>query len=199
MSHRMHRFPDSRRMDPRKQCFLYNKPGLTSAVDRPHEGGQVTPSEPSFSICKLGAVAILAHRIIGMKWKNGRNCHCQFWCYRTVWGRSFGTEVYRMLCRLRVLKSKLDNRLLLGIPQDSVLQEGSGPVFLTWSGLYHQMSYLFAFSYCSTATFFFSSHVWMWELDCKEGRMLKNWCFWTVVLEKTLRSPLDSKHPTSPS
>ena len=40
---------------------------------------------------------------------------------------------------------------------------------------------------------FSSSHVWMWELDHKEGWVLKNWCFWTVVLEKTLESPLDSK------
>ena len=40
---------------------------------------------------------------------------------------------------------------------------------------------------------FSSSHVWMWELDQKEGRMPKNWFFWTVVLEKTLESPLDSK------
>ena len=40
---------------------------------------------------------------------------------------------------------------------------------------------------------FFSSHVWMWELDYKESWALKNWCFWTVVLEKTLESPLDFK------
>ena len=40
---------------------------------------------------------------------------------------------------------------------------------------------------------FSSSHVWMWELDCEEGWALKNWCFWTVVLEKTLESPLDCK------
>ena len=33
----------------------------------------------------------------------------------------------------------------------------------------------------------------MWELDCEEGWALKNWCFWTVVLEKTLASPLDCK------
>ena len=33
----------------------------------------------------------------------------------------------------------------------------------------------------------------MWELDCKESWVLKNWCFWTVVLEKTLESPLDCK------
>ena len=43
------------------------------------------------------------------------------------------------------------------------------------------------------AMFFPSSHVWMWELDYKESWVLKNWCFWTVVLEKTLESPLDCK------
>ena len=36
-------------------------------------------------------------------------------------------------------------------------------------------------------------NVWMWELDYKESWALKNWCFWTVVLEKTLKSPLDCK------
>ena len=40
---------------------------------------------------------------------------------------------------------------------------------------------------------FSSSHVWMWELDHKEGWVLKNWYFWTVVLEKTLENPLDCK------
>ena len=40
---------------------------------------------------------------------------------------------------------------------------------------------------------FSSSHVWMWELNHKEGWALKNWWFWMVVLEKTLESPLDSK------
>ena len=40
---------------------------------------------------------------------------------------------------------------------------------------------------------FSSSHVWMWELDCKEDLAQKNWWFWTVVLEKTLESPLDCK------
>ena len=38
-----------------------------------------------------------------------------------------------------------------------------------------------------------SGHVWMWELDYKESWAPKNWCFWTVVLEKTLESPLDFK------
>ena len=40
---------------------------------------------------------------------------------------------------------------------------------------------------------FSSGYVWIWELDCKESWVLKNWCFWTVVLEKTLESPLDCK------
>ena len=40
---------------------------------------------------------------------------------------------------------------------------------------------------------FSSSHVWMWGLDYKESWVLKNWCFWTVVLEKTLECPLDYK------
>ena len=40
---------------------------------------------------------------------------------------------------------------------------------------------------------FSSGHVWMWELDCEEGWVPKNWWFWTVVLEKTLESPLDCK------
>ena len=43
------------------------------------------------------------------------------------------------------------------------------------------------------AMVFSSGHVWMWELDCEESWVLKNWCFGTVVLEKTLESPLDSK------
>ena len=40
---------------------------------------------------------------------------------------------------------------------------------------------------------FSSGHVWMWELDYKESWAPKNWCFWTVLLEKTLENPLDCK------
>ena len=40
---------------------------------------------------------------------------------------------------------------------------------------------------------FSSGHLWMWELDCEESWTQKNWCFWTMVLEKTLESPLDCK------
>ena len=53
--------------------------------------------------------------------------------------------------------------------------------------------------YCQSFGFS-SSHVWMWELDYKESWAQKNWYFWTVVLEKTLESPLDCKeiHPVYP-
>ena len=45
----------------------------------------------------------------------------------------------------------------------------------------------------------FSNHIWMWELDHKEDWLLKNWCFQIVVLEKTLKNPLDSKiKPVNP-
>ena len=43
------------------------------------------------------------------------------------------------------------------------------------------------------AMVFSSSHIWMWELDYKESWAPKNWCFWTVVLKKTLESLLDCK------
>ena len=43
------------------------------------------------------------------------------------------------------------------------------------------------------AMVFSSSHVWMWEFDYKESWAPKKWCFWTVVLEKILESPLDSE------
>ena len=58
------------------------------------------------------------------------------------------------------------------------------------------MKYLYTKHY----NYFSSGHVWMWELDSKESWALKNWCFWTVVLEKTLESPLDCKEiqPVNP-
>ena len=58
----------------------------------------------------------------------------------------------------------------------------------------HGMRHHFANKSPSSQSYgFSSSHVWMWKLDCKEGWAPKNWCFWTVVLEKTLESSLDCK------
>ena len=45
----------------------------------------------------------------------------------------------------------------------------------------------------SQAYSFSSGHVWMWQLDCEESWVPKNWCFWIMVLDKTLESPLDCK------
>ena len=57
-----------------------------------------------------------------------------------------------------------------------------------------QRHYYFANKSPSCQSYGFpNSNVWMWELDYKESWVLKNWCFWTVVLEKTLESPLDYK------
>jgi len=54
--------------------------------------------------------------------------------------------------------------------------------------------YFFAKKGPSSQSYVFSSsHLWMWELDYKESWMPKNWCCWTVVLEKMLESPLDCK------
>ena len=74
-------------------------------------------------------------------------------------------------------------------------------MFVPWKKSYDQprqhtkkQSHYFAKKGPSSHSYgFSSSHVRMWELDHKEGWASKNWCFWTVVLEKTLESPLDSK------
>ena len=56
------------------------------------------------------------------------------------------------------------------------------PIYLPWTEGPSSQGYGFS-----------CGHVWMWELDCEESWAPKNWCFWTVVLEKTLESPLDCK------
>ena len=53
--------------------------------------------------------------------------------------------------------------------------------------------YIYFYSDKITVYGFSSGHVWMWELDCEEGWAPKNWCFETVVLEKTPKSPFNCK------
>ena len=77
-----------------------------------------------------------------------------------------------------------------------------------WEKIYYQprhhikkQRHYFAHKGPSSQGYGFScGHVWMWELDHKESWALKNWCFWTVVLEKTLESSLDCKEiqPVNP-
>ena len=81
------------------------------------------------------------------------------------------------------------------------LQTGLNEVILCLEGEYDQprqhiqkQRHYFANKDLSTQGYgFSSSHIWMWELDFEESWVLKKWCFWTVVLEKTLESPLDCK------
>ena len=80
--------------------------------------------------------------------------------------------------------------------------------FLPWKKSYDQprqhikkQRHYLAYKGPSSQSYVFSSsHLWMWELDYKEIWVPKNWCFWTVVLEKTLESPLDCKEiqPVNP-
>ena len=70
----------------------------------------------------------------------------------------------------------------------------------SWQHIKKQRHYFADKGPSSQSYGFTSSHIGMWELDHKESWALKNWCFWTVVLEKTLESPLDcmeiqSAHP----
>ena len=62
-----------------------------------------------------------------------------------------------------------------------------------WQHIEKQRHYFANKGPSSQGYVFSSSHVWMWELDYKESWAPKNWCFWTVVLEKTLESLLDCK------
>ena len=64
-----------------------------------------------------------------------------------------------------------------------------------WQSRQHieKQRHYFANKGLSSQGYFSSGHVWMWELDCKESWAPKNWCFWTVVLEKTLERPLDCR------
>ena len=70
----------------------------------------------------------------------------------------------------------------------------------TWPSIKNQTHRFADKSLFSQSYGFSSGHVWLWELDHKEGWVLKKWYFWIMVLEKTLESPLDSKEikPVNP-
>ena len=81
------------------------------------------------------------------------------------------------------------------------LQAWNWKTIFSWKKIYDKprqhikrLKHYFADKGPSSQSYGFSSgHVWMWDLDYKESWVWKNWCFWTVVLEKTLESPLDCK------
>ena len=90
--------------------------------------------------------------------------------------------------------------LTISIVSPSIFHEVTGPdamifVFcmLNFKPTVHCWPYFVNKDGSSQGYGFSSDHVWMWELDYKESWEMKNWFFWTVVLEKTLESPLDCK------
>ena len=116
-----------------------------------------------------------------------------WWCLETFFWKKNGNSdrnsswVPQSLQMVRTVM-KLKRHLLLGRKAmtnlDSILNK--------------KQRHHFANKDLSSQSYGFSSgHVWLWELDRKESWALKNWCFWTVVLQKTLESPLDCKeiHP----
>ena len=70
-----------------------------------------------------------------------------------------------------------------------ILPRLTNTIFLPTQHIKKQRHYFADQVPCSQSCGFSSSHVWMWELDHKESWVLKNWCFWTLVLEKTLWDP----------
>ena len=119
-----------------------------------------------------------SYNYMANRWRKCGNCQISFsWALKSMQMVTAATlEIKRSLLPGRIAMTNLD----------SVLKSRDN--HFANKGLYSQ-SYGFS-----------SSHVWMWELAHKGGWELKNWCFWTVVLEKTLESPLDSKEikPVNP-
>ena len=72
----------------------------------------------------------------------------------------------------------------------SVVSQRVGHSWVTKNTVTNDVKHIFM---SSQGYGFSCGHVWMWELDCEERWVPKNWCTWTVVLEKTLESPLDCK------
>ena len=93
-------------------------------------------------------------------------------CQTLFWGAPKSLQMVSAAMKVRLLGRKVMTNL------DSILKSRH---YFANKGLYRQG---YGFS---------SGHVWMWEVDCEESWVLRNWCFWTVVLEKTLESPLDCK------
>ena len=112
---------------------------------------------------------IWSHHSMGNRWGNSRNSvRLYFWASKITADGDCSHEIKRRLLLGRKVMTNLDS-----IFKNRHYFANEGP-----------SSQGYGFSSC---------HVWMWELDCKESWALKNWCFQTVVLEKTLESPLDCK------
>ena len=104
-----------------------------------------------------------------------------------------------------ILEPKIIKSVTVSIVSPSICHEVMGPdamILVFWILSFKPTFSLSSFNKgpSSQGYGFSSSHVWMWELDYKESWAQKSWCFWTVGLEKTLESPLESKEiqPVNP-
>ena len=102
---------------------------------------------------------------------------------------SVASSVWIVICYRSFRDHEIRRLLLLGRKAMSNLDS----IFQPRQSIKKQKHYFANKGPPSQSFGFSSSQVWMWELDYKESWSLKNWCFWTVVLEKTLESPLDCK------
>ena len=115
---------------------------------------------------------ITSWQMMGKKWKHWQNTSFSL-APKSLW----------MVTAARKLKYACSLEESYEKPRHSV-----------YKALYMEYIYHFTHKVPYSQSFgFSSSHVWMWELDHKESWAPKNWCFWTVVLEKTLESPLVCK------
>ena len=120
-----------------------------------------------------------------------------YWWALAFWSKTWLLDMHELIFRL-IINIILSNTLqLLAI----IISSHEIKTFTPWKESYDQhrqhikkQRHYFVNKGPSSQGYGFSSgHVWMWELDYKESWVPKNWCFWTIVLEKTLESPLDSK------
>ena len=119
----------------------------------------------------------LSHHFMASRWgDNGNSDRLFSWASKITMSSDCSSEIKRCLLLGRKAMTNIDSTLK---SRDTNFAD-KGP---------YRQSYGFS-----------SSRVWMWELDHKEGWVPKNWCFQTVVLEKTLESPLDCKEikPVNP-
>ena len=105
-------------------------------------------------------------------------------------GLGWGTDVNPWLIHVSVWQKPLQYCKIISLQLIKINEKKRDFSQIEWNKSPSSQSYGFS-----------SSHVWMWELDHKESWVPENWCFWTLVLEKTLESPLDCKEikPINPN
>ena len=116
------------------------------------------------------------------------------WGGRQEWGLGLGTHVNPWLIHVNVWHKPLQYCKVISLQLIKINGKKKNESYDQPRQYIKQQRHYFADKGPFSQSYgFSSSHVWMWYLDHKEGWLPKNWCFWTVVLEKILESPLDCK------